>query len=227
MWISHSHQDSNRRSIRASPFEPLVHKRKFSGTISPLHMDQSSYTKPVLTLSSSLGEDESTPPPPIAEIRIPIPHDSGCPLPLDNDNEDNDSDDNSTYGSGSSQQVQHPAEPDYESLYLAAQHELVHSHRQVDALVVQNRHLHRQLIEMQRHMFEYRRSRLPCTWSVPPFPRSTPSLSSSRLMSTPNGVEQRAMPRRQVSKEECGSPSPTIAAAGGTETATLKETSLN
>ena len=137
------------RAIRASPFEPLVHKRNLpkDGTISPLKMDEYYASK------AQPGPTKQEPTkflPPIAEIRIPTP----------------------------SEQAETRAEQppqideDWKTLYFCSQRDLHRAQMENYRMAEENRLLKRQLIEMQRNLFEYRRNppAFPAenvVWSIP------------------------------------------------------------
>jgi len=135
------------RAIRASPFEPFIHKRNLpkDGTISPLKMDEY-YAWKTQKERKECSMDVF---PPISEIRIPTP----------------------------SEPAETKAEPpqideDWKTLYFCSQRDLHQAQMETYRMAEENRLLKRELIEMQRHLFEYRRSppTIPAenvVWSIP------------------------------------------------------------
>jgi len=145
------------RTIRANPFEPLVHQRNFpkDGPISPLRFDEyHAYQQEHLQLPillNSAGEG-----PPVFEIRIPTPH------------QQDDSSICSAVGDSA-------ADEHYKNLYFSSQRELHSSRETVGKVTEENRLLKRHLIEMQKQLFSVSRNKRSYShngvqntaWSIP------------------------------------------------------------
>ena len=159
------------RTIRASPFEPLVHHRKLprDGTISPLRIDEyyACQQQERLHLPTLQTAAPSTGGPPVHEIRIPTPHQH---------------DDGSA---GSEVGVTAVSEEHYKNLYFSSQRELHASQGKVAKVTEENRMLKRHLIEMQKHLFSVSRNKRSApmggvkdaAWNIP----SSSVTSSKRL----------------------------------------------
>lgn len=146
------------RTIRATPFEPLVHQRKLpkDGTISPLRINEYyAYQQERLKLPS-LHTAGSGDVPPVQEIRIPTPQ------------YQDDSSICSAVGDTAT-------EEHYKNLYFCSQRELHASEETVARVMEENRLLKRRLIEMQKQLFSISRNRRflapeamqNTAWSIP------------------------------------------------------------
>ena len=156
MTLSSQHPSRmSSRSIRATPFEPLVHQRKLpkDGTISPLHINEYHANRQERLMLPSLRSGHV---PPVHEIRIPTPQhqDDSSFCSADGDN---------------------ASVEDYKNLFFSSQREL-HAAQEITAKVMEeNRLLKRRLIEMQKQLFAVSRNRRSLTpdtiqntaWSIP------------------------------------------------------------
>lgn len=146
------------RTIRASPFEPLVHHRNLpkGGTISPLlfdefYVDEEDHNRPRQQRTD----------PPVSEIRIPTPQQldesicsvNGDTAPLSNCRDADD----------------------YKNLFFSGQRTIHKLQDEIVSVKQENRQLKRHLIELQKHLFSYSRNKRPknethsnSAWSVPP-----------------------------------------------------------
>lgn len=161
------------RVIRASPFEPLVVDRKLpkDGTISPLMVDE--YYTPS-HLSDELDDDDDDEEedgsskrkharitdPPVDEVAIPL-------------------------AAAAHQGLVKLSNDDWKKLYLTSMKELKSLHRYTCQMVEENRYLKRTLIQMQKTVYEARRSKL-CTSTVLPWdiPESSPRKDAPNVSST-------------------------------------------
>lgn len=143
------------RSIRATPFEPLVHQRNLpkDGTISPLRINEYHANRQERLMIPSLRSGHV---PPVHEIRIPTPQHQ----------------DDSSLCSADGENA---SEEDYKNLFFSSQREL-HAAQAITAKVMEeNRLLKRRLIEMQKQLFAVSRNRRSLTpdaiqntaWSIP------------------------------------------------------------
>jgi arsenate reductase-like glutaredoxin family protein len=172
-WMLPSHNlrrfgPSSARSIRASPFEPLVHHRNLpkSGTISPLLVQEHGSTN----ISGVHGQPHRIPPasstepsfehclpaPPVAEIRIPTNH------TLQEASNDEDNDDANTISS--------EKDEDFKTLYHYCQRDLQEAQEQVAETAEENRMLKRHLIQLQKQLYTCSRNKRPratVSWSIP------------------------------------------------------------
>jgi hypothetical protein len=170
-WMLPSHNlrrfgPSSARSIRASPFQPLVHHRNLpkSGTISPLNVQEhgssnisAAYGQPhrIPPASSTEPSNEHCPPP-VAEIRIPAPH------TLQEASNDDDNDDANTITSEN--------DGDFKTLYLCCQRDLHMAQQHAAETAEENRMLKRHLIQLQKQLYSSSRNKRPrqtVSWSIP------------------------------------------------------------
>ena len=156
MTLSSQHPSRlSSRSIRATPFEPLVHQRKLpkDGTISPLRINEYHANRQERLMLPSLRSGHV---PPVHEIRIPTPQHQ----------------DESSFCSADGENA---SEEDYQNLFFSSQREL-HAAQAITVKVMEeNRLLKRRLIEMQKQLFAVSRNRRTLTpdaiqntaWSIP------------------------------------------------------------
>lgn len=138
------------RSIRATPFETLIHHRNLpkEGTISPLRFGD--------FYSADDDIDDNVP---VCEITIRVPSSTH---------------DNSTC-SGNAGTALLPncgGAEDYKSLYLSSQRELYDLRDEMAGVKEENRKLKRRLIEMQKQLYLYSRNKRQAApsqaaWSIP------------------------------------------------------------
>jgi len=136
----------NSRILRATPFQRLVHHRNLpkSGTIDPLKINEYLATAEVeraMAASVSVAavanqRNNSTAAPPISEIEIKV-------YPK-NDQRGGD--------------FVELCSEDWKGLYMSSQRELYHSQRKLQHVVQENRFWKRQLIELQKRLYETRRN---------------------------------------------------------------------
>ena len=169
-------QISTTKSIRALPFEPLVHNRNLpkNGTISPLqvHEHGSSVvvhtTHPPHRIPSAVSTTTKAPSPsekaavelspnsrapPVAEIRIPTPL-AG---------KDGSSDAEADVDSCASNQ-------DFKTLFLCCQHKLHEEKDKAAVAAEENRMLKRHLIQLQKQLNVFRRNKRvssTTSWTIP------------------------------------------------------------
>jgi len=161
------------RTIRASPFEPLVHNRKLprDGTISPLRIDEyyAYYKQDRLQLPTLHQTAAATGPsgtgagggPPVHEIRIPTPHQQDDSL--------------HSICSAVGETAASYTEEHYKNLYFSSQRELHATHGKAAKAMEENRLLKRHLIEMQKQLFSVTRNKRSTAtggvqntaWSIP------------------------------------------------------------
>ena len=160
------------RTIRASPFEPLVHNRKLprDGTISPLRIDEyyAYYQQDRLQLPTLHQTAAATGPsgavgggPPVHEIRIPTPHQQDDSL--------------HSICSAVGETAASYTEEHYKNLYFSSQRELHATHGKAAQAMEENRLLKRHLIEMQKQLFSVTRNKRSTAtggvqntaWSIP------------------------------------------------------------
>lgn len=134
------------RILRATPFQRLVHHRNLpkNGTIDPLKINEYLATAEaeramvasVSVAAAASQRDNSTAAPPISEIEIKV-------YPK-NDRQGGD--------------FVELCSEDWKGLYMSSQRELYHSQRKLQHVVQENRFWKRQLIELQKRLYETRRN---------------------------------------------------------------------